>query len=71
MLCEFCDGCTKKGPVDSYAGLVQTVPEVTIVASGVTEGPSVTILAKCFEICSNKMKRLTFLLGITNGTLVL
>jgi hypothetical protein len=28
------------------------VPEVMIVTSGVPEGPSVTILAKCFEIHS-------------------
>jgi hypothetical protein len=37
-----------------------TVPQVMIVTSGVPEGPSVTILAKCFEICSNEVFKKKF-----------
>jgi ribosomal protein L34E len=33
-------------------GLVHKLPEVMIVTSGVTKGPSVTILANCSRICS-------------------
>jgi hypothetical protein len=46
--------------VDFYGALVHMVPELPIGTSGVPEGPSGTILAKCFEIRSMHMYVCTY-----------
>jgi hypothetical protein len=50
LLC-FVEVC-KKAPVDFYRALVQRANLMTIITKSVTEGPSVKVLAKRFEICS-------------------
>ena len=61
LLMNAMEGCRR-----FLRGLVHTVPELPIGTSGVPEGPSGTILAKCFGIRS---KSHAFLIGKENGKL--